>query len=137
MKYFKTYNITYIFIILSCIESFFWAPYTCLSFQQKHIYNPFKHLRWSIFPSPVNNFKSLTVSTKTLHLRCLKRFWIRLVLISSNSVLCHHNKRQVGYLEFLYGSGIICLPLNIPKKLHLQHLFEKPEEAETHRLYLS
>ena len=43
----------------------------------------------------------------------------------------------MGYVEFLYGSGIICLPLNIPEKLHWQHLFEKPEEAETHRLYLS
>ena len=51
--------------------------------------------------------------------------------------MCHHSKRLMGYFEFLYGSGIICLPLNIPEKLHWQHLFEKPEEAETHRLYLS
>ena len=29
------------------------------------------------------------------------------------------------------------LPLNIPEKLHWQHLFRKPEEAETHCLYLS
>ena len=42
----------------------------------------------------------------------------------------------MGYFEFLYGSGIICLPLNILEKLHWQHLFEKPEEAETYRLYL-
>ena len=27
--------------------------------------------------------------------------------------------------------------LDIPEKLHCQHLFEEPEEAETHRLYLS
>ena len=43
----------------------------------------------------------------------------------------------MGYFEFLYGSGIICLPLNIPEKIHWQHLFEKPEEAETHHLYFS
>ena len=43
----------------------------------------------------------------------------------------------MGYFEFLYGSGIICLPLNIPEKLHWQHLFEKPEEVEIHCLYLS
>ena len=33
----------------------------------------------------------------------------------------------MAYFEFLYGSGIICLPLNILEKLHLQHLFEKPK----------
>ena len=137
MKYFKTY-ITFIYILLSGIESSFWTPYTCLAFQQKHIHqNPFKHLRWSVFACPVNDFKSLTVCTKRLHLRCFKRFWIRCVQIASNNVLCHHNKRLMGYFEFLYGSGIICLPLNIPEKLHWQHLFKKPEEAETHRLYLS
>ena len=36
----------------------------------------------------------------------------------------------MGYFEFLYGSGIIFLHLNIPQKLHCQHLFKKPEEAE-------
>ena len=56
---------------------------------------------------------------------------------ASNNVLCHHNKRVMGYFEFLYGSGIICLLLNIPEKLHWQYLFGKTEEAETHRLYLS
>ena len=29
------------------------------------------------------------------------------------------------------------LLLNDPEKLHRQHLFEKPEEAQTRRLYLS
>ena len=43
----------------------------------------------------------------------------------------------MGYFEFLNGLMIICFPLNVPEKLHGQHLFEKPEEAETHRLYLS
>ena len=36
----------------------------------------------------------------------------------------------MGCFEFLYGSGIICLPLNIAEKLQCQHLFKKPEEAE-------
>ena len=52
-----------------------------------------------------------------------------------NNVLCHF-KHLMWYFEFLDGSRIICFPLNIPKKFHWQHLFEKPEEAETHRLYL-
>ena len=73
LKYFKTY-IIYIYIILSSVESSFWTPYTCLAFQQKHIQNPFKHLRWSVFACPVNDFKPLTVCAKTLYLRCLKMF---------------------------------------------------------------
>ena len=60
--------------MLSGVESSFWTPYTYLAFQQKHIQNPFKHLRWSVFACPVNDFKPLTVRTKTLHLRCLKSF---------------------------------------------------------------
>ena len=59
------------------------------------------------------------------------------VQIASNNVLCHHNKRLMGYFEFLYGSWIIWLPLNIPEKLHWQHFIENPEQAETHHLYLS
>ena len=51
------------------------------------------------------------------------------------NVLRHH-KHLIGYFEFLDGSRIICFPLNIPEKLHGQHLFEKPEEVETHRIYL-
>ena len=43
----------------------------------------------------------------------------------------------MGYFEFLYGSGVIYLPLNILEKLHEQHLFKKPDKAGTHRLYLS
>ena len=144
MKYFKTY-ITFIYILLSDIESSFWTPYTCLAFQQKHIHqNSFKHLRWSVFACPVNNFKSLTVCTKRLHLRCFRSRPLKIMLseyacvqIASNNVLYHHNKLLMGYFEFLYGSGKICLPLNIPEKLHWQDLFEKPEEAETHLLYLS
>ena len=43
----------------------------------------------------------------------------------------------MGYFEFLDGTGIIYLSLNIQEKLHWQHLFEKSEEAETHCIYLS
>ena len=50
------------------------------------------------------------------------------VQIAPDNVLCHHNKNQVGYFEFLNGSRIIYLPLN------WQHLLEKLREAETHRL---
>ena len=118
LKYFKTY-ITFIYILLSGIESSFWTPYTCLAFQQKHIHqNPFKHLRWSVFACPVNDFKPLTVCTKRLHLRCFKSSEYACVQIVSNNVLCHHNKRPMGYFEFLYGSGMTCLPFNIPEKLH-------------------
>ena len=57
--------------------------------------------------------------------------------IASTNVLRHHNKRLMEYLEFLYGSGIIWLPFNIPEKLHWQNLFEKPEKAETRLFYRS
>ena len=56
------------------LNVFFWTPYPCLVFQQRHIQNPFKHLRWSVFAYPVNNSKVLTVYTKALHLICLKEF---------------------------------------------------------------
>ena len=45
-----------------------------LVFQQGHIQIPFKHLGWSAFAYPVNNFKLLTVYAKKLPLRCLKGF---------------------------------------------------------------
>ena len=56
--------------------------------------------------------------------------------IAPNNVLRHH-KHLMRYFKFLEGSRKICFPLNIPEELHGQHLFEKPEEAETHCLYLS
>ena len=85
-----------------------------------------------VFVCPVNDFKSLTVCEKHSILDAWRDSEYACVHIASNNVLCHHNKRL-----FLYGSGIIFLPLNIPEKLHWQNLFKKPEEAETHRLYLS
>ena len=66
----------YIYILFSGVESNFQTPYTCLAFQQKHIQNPFKHLRRSVFACPVNDFKPLTVCAKTLYLRRLNGFGI-------------------------------------------------------------
>ena len=43
----------------------------------------------------------------------------------------------MGYFKFLHGSKIIWLPFNVPEKLFWQHLFQEPEETETHSLYLS
>ena len=42
--------------------------------EHRHIQNPLKHLRWSIFAKRVNTVQSLTDYTKTLHLKCLKEF---------------------------------------------------------------
>ena len=141
MKYFKTYT-TFIYILLSGIESSFWTPYTCLAFQQKHIHqNSFKHLRWSVFACPVNDFKPFGHKKLFSHKNSILDAWrgseYACAQIAPNNVLCHHNKRLMKYFKFLYGSGIICLLLNIPEKLHWQHLFEKPEKVETHRFYLS
>ena len=136
MEFSQTY-ITYIYIFLSRVEISFWTPYTCLAFSQKHIQNTFKHLRWNVFVCPVNDFKPLIACPKTLHLKCIKRCTYVCVQIASNNVSYHHNKRLMGYFKLLYDSGIICLPLNIPEKLHWPHLFEKPEDAETQRLYFS
>ena len=131
MKCFKTY-ITYIYILLSGIESYFGTLYIYLAFEQKHIQNPFKYLRWNAFACPFALFGPK---------HAILDAWIGSEYAcnqnASNNILCHHKKCLMGYFEFLYGSGIICLPLNIPEKLHWQHIFEKPEEAETHRLDLS
>ena len=58
------------------------------------------------------------------------------VQITPDNVLCHY-KHLMRYFEFIDGSKIICFPLNIPEKLHGHYLFEKPEEAGTHRIYFS
>ena len=113
-KYFKTY-ITYIYILLSGVDSSFWTPYTCLTFQQRHIQNPFKHLRWSVFACPVNNFKLLTVCAKILS-QMLEEVLNTPAFGLHLAMFCV--KCLMGYFEFLYGLGIICLPLNIPEKLH-------------------
>ena len=53
------------------------------------------------------------------------------------NVSWHHNKHLMRYFKFLLGSRIIYIPFNIPENLYWQYLFQKPEEAETHSLYLS
>ena len=50
------------------------------------------------------------------------------VQISSNNVLCHYNKRLIGYFKFLYGSGWFAFLWIFQKKLHLQHLFKSPKQ---------
>ena len=57
-------HITYIYKLISGAESCFCTLYTCLVLQQRHIQNPFKHLRRSVFACPVNDFKPLTVYAK-------------------------------------------------------------------------
>ena len=49
-----------------------------VSWLQRRIQNPAKHLRWSVLRKKVNYFH------KTPHLRYLTRFWIRLCLKSWN-----------------------------------------------------
>ena len=61
----------------------------------------------------------LPIYSQTLHLRCLRKFWIRWVQSAPGNVLCYRNKRLIGYFEFMHGSRIICLPLNIPDKIAL------------------
>ena len=118
LKYFKTY-VTCIYILLRGVESSFWTPYTCLVFQQKHIQNPFKHLRWNVFACPVNDFKPFNCLRKnTSSSQMLEEVLHTPAFRLHITVLCHHNKGLMGYFELLYGSGIICLRLNIPKKLH-------------------
>ena len=50
--------------------------------------------------------------------------------------LCYHSKHLMEYFEFLNGLRVICLPFNISEKLRSQHVFEKLEQAETHRAHL-
>ena len=50
------------------------------------------------------------------------------------NVLYYHNRNLMEHFEFLDGLRMICLPLNISEKLHLQHLFKKLGEAETQEL---
>ena len=136
MKCFKTY-ITYIYILFSGVENFFWTTYTCLAFKQKHIQNPSDTQDEVLLRVQLTTLRRYLFAQK----HSISDAWMgseyACVQNVSNNVLYHHNKRLMGYFKFLYGSGIICLLLNIPEKFHWQHLFGKPEEAETHCLYLS
>ena len=73
---------------------------------------------------------------KPLHLRCLKGSEWACVQIAPGNVLWYHNKYLMGYFEFLHGSRIICVTLNILEKLFRQHAFQKIKEAEILRLHL-
>ena len=46
--------------------------------EHRRIQNPLKYLRGSAYAQTVNSLRSFTGFAKTLHLRCLKGFWIRL-----------------------------------------------------------
>ena len=50
-------------------------------------------------------------------LQTSKVFEYACVHIPPGNGLRHHNKYLMGYFEFLHGSRIICLPLNILEKL--------------------
>ena len=71
----------------------------------------------------------LTVYAKTLHVRCLNESEYAWVQIVPNNVLCHHNIHLMGYFEFLYGSRVICLPLNIPENC-IDHISWKSQERQ-------
>ena len=126
-------NITPRFSFYVVASRFLFAQLTPALFFSRHIQSPLKNLRWSVFVDPVNNFKLLTVYANTVILDAWRESEYACVQIAPNNVFCHHNKHLMGYLKFLHGSRIICLLLNIPEKLHWQHILEKPEEAETHR----
>ena len=48
-------------------------------------------------------------------------------------MFCHHSKHLMGYFEFLISLRMTCLLLNFSEKFKKQNVFEKKEEAETHR----
>ena len=106
-----------------------------VTLQLRRIQNPFKHLRWSAFAYPVNDFKQLTVYAKHSLLYLSRGSECACVQIAPGNVLCHLSTSDGIYFEFLNCSMIICLPLNIWEKLRWQHFIKKLEEAENHRLY--
>ena len=54
--------------------------------------------------------------------------------IAPVNILHHRNRNLMKHFEFLHGSRMICLPLNISEKFHYQHLFGKLGEAEAQEL---
>ena len=57
--------------------------------------------------------------------------------VAPGNALCYHNMHLIGHFKFLHGSRMICLPLNILKKLFWQRLFEKIGDAETIITFIS
>ena len=126
------------FTFYLAVSGVLFAQLTPALFYNRNLFKtPFKHLRWSVFASTANYFKLLAVCAKHSILDAWRGSEYACVQIESNNILCHHNKRLMGYFEFLYGLEIICLPLIIPEKLHWQHLFQNPVKAEIHPLYFS
>ena len=117
------------------MESYFCTLNTYHVFQQRHIQNIFKYLRWCVFAYPINDFKVLNVYGKTFHLRC-SGFCVRLRSGCTCNVFCHHNNYLMGYFEFLHGLRIICLPLNISEKLHWQCLRKTRRSRNSSPSYL-
>ena len=116
LKYFKTCHVHLHYTQQG--REFFLDTLHLPYFSAEAYSEPLQTSKMECFVCPVNNFKTLTVCAKTLHLKCLKSSEYACVQISSNNVFCHHKKRLKGYFEFLYGSRIICSPLNVPEKLH-------------------
>ena len=50
---------------------FTWTSYFQHLSYQVHIWNPAKHLRWSLFAEIVNIFRPLAIFVKELHCGCL------------------------------------------------------------------
>ena len=71
----------------------------------------------------------LTVYTKYSILDAWRGYEYVCVQIAPGNVLCYHNKYLMGYFEFLQGSGIICLPLNILEKLSLTICLRKTRKG--------
>ena len=71
-------------------------------FSAESYLKPLETYKMENFAYPVKNVKPISVYAKSLHLRCLKVFWMR--LIAPGNVLCYHNKHPMRYFELLYGS---------------------------------
>ena len=114
LKYFKRfyYFITFyiaagrVFFLHTLHQSFFSAESYSKLLEKSNMEN---------FAYSVKNFKPISVHAKSLHLRCLKGFWMR--LIAPVNVLCHHNKHPMRYFELLYGWRIIYLSLKYFRKI--------------------
>ena len=57
--------------------------------------------------------------------------------MATGNALCHHNSHLKGHFKFLRVSRMICFPLNISEKLHLQHHFEKLEGGKDYHTFIS
>ena len=65
------------------------------------------------------------------HLNFCTPYTCLVFYVAPGNVWCHHSIHLMGYFEFLRGSIMTCLPLNISEKLYWQHLFEKLKERDS------